>query len=175
MKKLDVELVRSLLNYDQETGIFTWRVTRSGSAHVGDVAGHLTPFGYIHMRIAGYRVYAHRLAWFYVYGEWPKDEIDHIDQDKAHNAISNLREADNSQNHANVSMYANNSSGIKGVRKYWKRFRATIGVKGTIIHLGTFDTPEEARTAYINAAKKHFGEFAKTNQTVGCSNESASR
>ena len=105
---------------------------------------------------------AHRLAWFYVYGEQP-DEIDHEDTITNHNWIDNLRPANTHQNQCNTGAYANNTSGYKGVT--WaesdKRWKAQISVKGRNMHLGNFKTPEAASKAYIAAAMKYHKKFAR--------------
>jgi hypothetical protein len=110
--------------------------------------------------IDGKRYYAHRLAWLYMTGKFPDQQIDHIDQDGTHNIWRNLREATNTQNAAN-SRRRNNASGFKGV--FWqrsRRWRASIMVNSRRIHLGYFNTPEEAYAVYLAAAQKYFGEFA---------------
>src|SRR5690348_14306740 len=112
---IELSELRAMLNYDPETGLFTWRHTGKGrKATVGS-----NSHGYVSIRLTvrgkkkGYL--AHRLAWFYTYGEWPKNLIDHIDMNPANNAISNLREATHSTNKANRRAPANNSTGFKGV------------------------------------------------------------
>jgi hypothetical protein len=86
MTELTAERLRELLNYDPDTGVFTWRVRPVHSHRVGDIAGSVrTTRGYRLIGVAG-RVYkAHRLAWLYMMGEWPKDQIDHINRDPSDN------------------------------------------------------------------------------------------
>lgn len=105
---------------------------------------------------------AHRLAWFYAYGVWPQDQIDHRNGIRSDNRICNLREATNSLNKANERRRTDNTSGFKGVhRRENGRWRARIGVGNRRLALGDFDTPEAAHTAYCQAAAQHFGEFAR--------------
>jgi hypothetical protein len=154
--------LRELLHYDPETGVFTWAVS-AGTACAGAVAGSLNNRGYRAIMI-GRRYYAaHRVIWLWMTGEWPKHEIDHINMDKGDNRWANLREATHSQNNANSSTYANNSSGFKGVHwfKRHRKWQAGIRINGKKTHLGYFDTPHQAYANYCLAARKYFGEYAR--------------
>jgi hypothetical protein len=155
------ELLR-LVHYDPETGIITWKVRRSNRVMAGHVAGKVhKKTGYREIIIDRRYYLAHRLAWFYAHGTWP-ERIDHRDGDKLNNRIENLREATVSQNAANKKMNITNRCGFKGVRATENnRWRATIETNSKSYSLGTFDTPEEAHAAYVNAAKRLFGEFAR--------------
>lgn len=99
---------------------------------------------------------AHRLAWLYVYGEWPNGDIDHIDGDRLNNRIANLRDVSRRVNLENQRRpKACNKSGFLGVKTFRdQRFQARIQVRGVQLHLGTFDTPHEAHAAYV-AAKRN--------------------
>lgn len=160
---INVERLKIILSYDQETGIFIWRVKTSSRACVGYVAGHLTNCGYRSIKIDGRHILAHRLAWLYMTGEWPTDDIDHINLDRTDNRWINLRSATRSQNKANAAAPVCNTSGFKGAswHKSTKKWRATIKVAGKPQHLGSFSSAEEAHTAYCGAAKKSFGNFAR--------------
>jgi hypothetical protein len=157
--KLTAERLRELLNYDPETGVFTWRVSRRATARPGSVAGTITPKGYRNIWIGGnYR--AHRLAWLYVHGKWPDHEIDHIDGNRANNAIANLRDVTRSVNHENLRCArSDNAHGLLGVSpSKGKRWKTSITVNGKWQHLGTFKTPEEAHAAYLEAKRRlHVG------------------
>ncbi len=161
MADLTQSRLKELLDYDPETGLFTRRVAR-GNQRAGDTAGTLIK-GYIAILIDRKPYYAHRLAWFYVYGEWPKDEIDHINRRKADNQIANLREADRSQNMGNQKPSSLSKSGLKGAN--WRsdtgRWRAKIKLHGRNHYLGYFSTPEEAHATYVKKAQEIFGEFAR--------------
>src|SRR6476620_11560831 len=94
------ELLLRLLHYDAERGVFIRKVKTAPCVEVGDIAGGMGDYGYPQLNVNG-RIYkAHRLAWFYTYGEWPK-EIDHIDGDRANCRIANLRRVTRSQNNMN--------------------------------------------------------------------------
>jgi len=154
---IDAATLRNLLHYDPNTGVFTWRV-HSNVNYVGAVAGCSMGSGYRRLGIAGKRYYEHRLAWLYVYGVWPTNQIDHINNIKNDNRIRNLREATVSQNHANKSKYKGKLS--KGVKKYpHNKFSASIQVNGKYKYLGIYDTEEQAHAAYCEAAQKEFGAY----------------
>jgi len=163
-KPLTQRRLKELLRYNRRTGVFIRRVTVSGGPKAGDIAGSLATKGYLVMSIDGHMYRMHRLAWLYVHGRWPKDMIDHINLDKTDNRIANLREADNSKNKANGRLYRNNTLGFKGIRLHKQngRFQAQIRTKGKTISLGYYGTKEEAHEAYCRAARKVFGEFART-------------
>lgn len=90
----------------------------------------------------------------------PHEQVDHINMNGLDNRRENLRLATHSQNNHNRTQYRNNKSGYKGVNKRGHRWYAAIKVNGKQIHLGTFDTPEQAYEAYKQAAIKYHGEFA---------------
>lgn len=84
---------------------------------------------------------AHRLAWLYIYGEWPSDQIDHINHIRTDNRIKNLRDASSYENSKNQSIPKNNTSGVLGVgwNKLGRKWRSNISVNGKRLHLGCFD------------------------------------
>jgi hypothetical protein len=152
---LTAEKVRALLDYDPETGIFTWRVDRARrKIRAGDVAGSINGHGYVHIGIRGAHYKASRLAWLWVTSEWPKEDLDHINRVKDDDRWVNLREATRSQNAANKPRIDRDlPQGVRLSRS--GKFNALI----TGLYLGTFNTAEEAGRAYTNAAQCLFGEF----------------
>lgn len=160
-KVTQLELKDSLL-YDPETGLFTWKIT-SGSAICGEVAGGAGVDGYIRLGIRHKRYLAHRLAWLYMYGVWPKNEIDHVNGDRSDNRICNLREATHIENTQNIGKRPNNKSGYIGVHwhKLTSKWVAAIRTNGKQHHLGLFDTPELAYEAYLQA-KRRIHKFQQT-------------
>jgi hypothetical protein len=163
--------LKSELYYDQETGIFMWKYCSSRRTHLnsrltGKTAGWNTNQGYICVTIHGIKYLAHRLAWFYVNGQWPRDQIDHINGVRNDNRIANLREASNAENRQNAKRNCNNKSGFKGVslKSYrgGSKWVAQFMVCGKQKYLGLFDTPEDAHQAYCNAAFEVRGKFART-------------
>jgi hypothetical protein len=153
------ERLRELLTYYPESGDFVRNVAASYT-RPGTIAGWLTEYGYIRIRIDGENYLAHRLAFFYTHGDWPSDEIDHINGNRADNRISNLRLAATAQNAQNRRRRRDNKSGLKGVRSNGEKWRASIRQNGRRHHLGYFDTAALAHAAYHEAAQKLFGEFA---------------
>jgi hypothetical protein len=153
--------LRRILHYESGTGVFTWRVSPARNVRVGDIAGYHDQRGYRHIGIGDREYLAHRIAFFYMTGEWPP-EIDHINRDPSDNRWSNLRAVTHAQNMANMSLHSNNTSTYTGVswHKQRRKWIAQIRVKGRVISLGRYSLPEEARAAYVAASKKHFGEFA---------------
>ena len=97
----------------------------------------------------------------YMTGEDPGElEIDHDDQNGYNNSFRNLRKATRPQNANNRGVQSNNKIGLKGVFKKYNRYYAQIHKNGKKIHLGTYDTAEEAHKAYCEAADQYFGRFA---------------
>lgn len=161
--------LREILEYDPETGIFIWKNTKARRIRNGEEAGSIRPFHrgtelyYRIINVDYSPIGAHRLAWLYMTGEWPTLEVDHIDRDGTNNRWSNLRLSTSSQNKFNRGMQANNAVGLKGVcwHPQSRKFRATISAHGKQKHLGLFDCPAAAHFAYIIAAEKMHGEFAR--------------
>lgn len=154
LTEITAEQLRELLDYDPESGRFTWRVALPGQK-AGSPAGCLDSYGYVVIRIDGANRKAHRLAWLIAYGEWPDDQIDHINGDRSDNRIANLRSLTNQGNQQNRrTAHRGNSSGLLGVSPKRGKWRAQIKVDGKKRHLGLFDTPEAAHAAYLEAKRK---------------------
>lgn len=161
------ERLRRHVRYDQNTGSFTWIIPTNGRVKSGSVAGSTRKDGYVQFSFDGRKQLAHRLAWLYVYGAWPSDQIDHINGDKADNRIANLREATQGQNMQNRHRPRKDSrSGVLGV--HWsstlRKWRAEIQIDGETKRLGEFESREEAGEAYKNA-KSIFHPFANRHQS----------
>lgn len=155
--------LKDLLRYEPETGRFFW-LTTTRTMKAGTEAGYRNPkTGYWIIRLGGKNYRRARLAWLYTTGRWPADQIDHINGNKIDDRIGNLREANTSQNHGNLSLSRANTTGFKGVswHKRIRRWQASIRVRGRLRFLGSFSTAEEAAAAYEQAARVEFGEFAR--------------
>ena len=136
-----------LLEYDATSGEFTWKVSRKrNQIKAGSPAGCLMTNGYISIGIDGHRHYAHRIAWMMVHGEWPDRSLDHIDGDKTNNAISNLREANHSENAQNNRRPSSNTSGHTGVHwhKQSSKWQAYVTKNRKRVIAGGFDNKEDA-------------------------------
>lgn len=151
-KKIDQQLLMELLSYDRDTGAFTWKSS-------GQNAGCIDQLGYRRITIRGRSYLAHRLAWLYVYGDWPEQMIDHIDGHRSNNAINNLRDVNrniNGQNQKKAQKH--NSLLILGVtrRKNAVRnpYQVMIRVNGKAKYIGVFASAEEAGLAYIQAKRQ---------------------
>ncbi len=157
---LTAEQLKAWLHYDLETGHFTWLASNYEARWpVGRRAGGIVKDGYVGIRLEGQLYRAHRLAWLYVYGDWPSTHLDHRDTIRTHNWIDNLRLASRSQNQCNRHAV----SGLKGVSfdPGTGRWRARIGIGKQQIWLGRHDTEEAAHAAYRAAAIKLHGEFVR--------------
>ena len=156
------EELKKRFDYDKNTGLFKYRVDFRNGSKKGDIAGNKEFCGYWVITINGRKYKAHRLAWLYVYGEFPKDQLDHINCKKDDNRISNLRQATRSQNHMNRHAYSNNALGVKGVYKQGNKFCSHIQKNKKRIHLGTFETIKEAYAVYVQYSKEMHGKFSRT-------------
>ena len=143
---LTQDKLRTLLKYDPATGVFTNRVTRNPRAKVGDLAGALTSEGYIAFQIDGIKMYAHRAVWLYVYGKWPKEEIDHINRRRDDNRLFNLRAVSRLANSHNTGKHVTNTSGHKGVtfHRRSKRWQVQLRANNKTFYVGQFNQLADA-------------------------------
>lgn len=146
--------LKDLLDYNQNTGVFRWRARPRVRA--GKIAGHTRPDGYIAIRVNWELHLAHRLAWLYMTGEFPKEHIDHINGKTGDNRFSNLREATNSLNMQNQKKATKrNTAGLLGVQQNCGgRHQAVLTLNGKRHRFGTFDTPEQAHAAYLAGKRR---------------------
>lgn len=161
--KIPAEIVHQRLNYNATTGLLFWKSSpRTGFA--GKIAGNKRKDGYIQIRINGQCCLAHRLAFVCMTGRWPELGLDHINGDTSDNRWVNLREADSDQNHWNMKIFSNNTSGYRGVTLHRKtgKWVAEIWHKRKKYHLGLFPTKESASQAHELARSRMFGEFNRS-------------
>ena len=159
-----LEELKEFLDYNPDTGIFTWIKKPSHPVKVGQKAGSIDyARGYFRISFKGYLYLTHRLAYYMYHGIDPLEKlIDHIDGDKINNKINNLRLASKSQNSMNRSILgSNNNSGVIGVNwvKRDRKWCARVTVDGFIKHLGLFINKEDAIKARKEGEIKYFGEF----------------
>jgi len=163
MPRLTIEQLKKAFSYDPETGFITRLVTSfTKTVQVGDVVGTPDKNGYLQVSFLLDKFQSHRLAWALHHGEWPPQQIDHINGIKYDNRLENLRLANNSQNMANRK--ASGVSGIKGVKKERSgKWSAIIRSNNKQTYLGNFLTSDEAAHTYNKAAIAAHGEFAVLN------------
>lgn len=160
-------LIMSCIEYTPETGVLKWkynpeRIKLWNTKYAGKIAGSVftSQHGkqYIRIKIAGYNLLGHRIAWFLMTGTWPP-MIDHRDEDGLNNKWNNLRVATQAQN------CANSRNGLRGIDPFPNgRWRAKICIDYKQIHLGMFDTKEEAYAAYRRALCETHGDYAIYNR-----------
>lgn len=150
---LNVTKLKECLDYNKETGFFTWKCNKGGSARIGSIAGSIDSKGYVQIRFDGKLYLAHRLAFAFENGELPKLDIDHIDRNPKNNAFSNLRTCKHSENHQNVDLRSDNTSGITGVSyiKQNRKWLAYINKDGKRFRLGLFESKDSAIKARLEA------------------------
>lgn len=155
--ELPIELLKVLLSYDKDTGLFKWRIRKSSRALAGAIAGTKTLQGYWQIRIDGYSYRAHRLALAHATGEWP-DKVDHINGVRDDNRYVNLRNTTTRGNAQNIrNPRHNNKSGLLGASQFKgrKTWVSRITIDGKDKYLGTFTTKEQANAAYLSAKRTY--------------------
>jgi hypothetical protein len=163
----DADFLKSIITYDPITGIFTWKYRYDvpknwNSKHAFRVAGTISKTtGYTVIQIGkGLHYNAARLAWLYMTGKWPTDQIDHKNLIRDDDRFENLREATNSQNNSNKRAQSNNQCGHRGIYLHnGKVWRARINHNGKQIELGCFVNLEDAIDARKKAEEKYHGKF----------------
>lgn len=146
MLTVDIDYLKSILEYNYETGIVSNTVNRK-CVIAGKEAGYTDKrTGYKTINI-GNKIYPyHRVAWALYYSKWPDKCIDHIDGNPSNNRVDNLRDVSHRENMRNRKVPNNNKSGIQGVslRKDTGNFEAYITSDTGRIHLGHFKNFFEA-------------------------------
>ncbi len=168
MNKLTQEYLRSQILYKPETGEFWWIASRKGRDMTRQ-AGTISNFGYRIIMLNGHRHVASRLAWFYMTGNWPAEECDHINRNRADDRWANLREASRSENARNTQLRSDNTYGHRGIcwdsqKLKWKVQISVKGEKRIVKHFHDFNS---AVNFYQETAERLFGKFeadAKSSQ-----------
>lgn len=153
--------LETIISYDPESGVFTWKIDKGNRAKAGSRAGATANNGYCRIKIDGHLYQAHRLAWIFINNTAPPKEIDHINGDKLDNRAVNLRSATRGGNCQNTRIRKDNLSGARGVS--WNsrtgKWRARCSVEKREHLIGSFNTKDEAARAYEAFARDAFGEF----------------
>ena len=153
------ERVRELFHYEEDTGnlVRIKTVSRSPRSKVGQRAGAKASHGYLATMVDGTHYLNHRLIWLYVHGKFPEEQLDHIDQDRLNNRLSNLRAVTHQENNKNRRRQSNNTSGLCGVHltKNTGKWEAHIKANGKKKHLGHFSDFFEACCARKSAENKY--------------------
>ena len=194
MDKLTQKYVKEALNYDQDTGIFIWRIRPAehfknsrgknvfNTRIAGSMAGSVDSDGYISIGLDGRDYKAHRLVFLYIDGYFPENLVDHIDRDRQNNRRNNLRESSRQCNGQNCNISKSNKSGVTGV--YWNKCKnkwvARIMISRKTIYLGYYENIFDAvcarlseeirnplwRCSVDSPAKKYIDDFKQMNNQV---------
>ena len=157
---LTQEKLRTLLHYDPDTGVLTWRAKPSRGIKVGRQAGTPTSEGYLALQIDKKKMYAHRAIWMYVHGVWPSEEIDHINHVRNDNKLCNLRLANRLENSHNTRKHAKSLSGHKGVAWHSrnKKWQVQMRFCGKSYYVGQFSNLQDAVQARLQAETKLYAD-----------------
>lgn len=164
---ITLERLKQRLTYDPVSGILTWNYCEGihrdfNDSHAGKPAGSLSKDGYVALTVDRRYYFAHRLGWYCVTGQYPDRHVDHIDGDRANNAMRNLRLATPLQNTQNKTFDGLGGASKKRGAAFQKRegrWSSKIRYDGVYKWLGYFDDEDSAAAAYEAAAKELRGEF----------------
>jgi len=148
--------LKELFEYSPHTGLFLRLVAVNYNAKKGYYAGSISG-GYMAIRIDSALYLSHRLAWLYMTGEFPDNEIDHINHNKFDNRWINIRAVSHADNMRNQPIRKNNTSGLFGV--YWtkrdKKWFVQIELPNKCINLGRYSSFFDAACARKSAEIKY--------------------
>ncbi|ESL86576.1 hypothetical protein L420_03771 [Enterobacter hormaechei subsp. hoffmannii UCICRE 9] len=157
------EEIHALLDYNPETGVFTWKVTKSGWVVKGRTVGSKNNNGYLRVGIGRRHYFLSRIAFFLCTGQSP-EEVDHINGDRTDNRACNLRAASRHENCLNKSVRSDSRTGVKGVswRPDVKKWSArSTDSSGKRVFLGYYRTISDAVAVLNDFRREQHGEFAK--------------
>ncbi len=150
------ELVENL-SYDPDSGVFRRKISNTRAVKAGDIAGSQNGKGYLTMMVCG-RVYkAHRLAFLYMTGSFPPEEVDHINGIRDDNRWANLRAVSHVENSKNQKTPKSNTSGHIGV--FWssreQRWVSWVRIFGKTRYVGKFKDKDDAIQARLKANEQY--------------------
>ena len=141
------------LEYDQNTGDFRWLKQASNTTYMGKVAGSKNKSGYVNIIFGKRCLKAHRLAWFFVTGKWPKF-VDHINGVRNDNRWNNLRNVESAkQNQQNRKCHREGVLWGTWFHRSSGSYGARINVNGKIHSLGYYKTRHDAHVVAIAFAR----------------------
>lgn len=157
------ERLRELLTYVPSTGLF-YRNVSLKRWKAGSVSGSINPAGYWEIRVDHERYLGHRLAWFYMTGEWPPVTVDHENNIRSDNRWTNLRLATKAEQMMNTKLPSHNRSGAKGIT--WddknKKWCCEIRSNSKRYWLGRVDDFDQAKSLVEQKRSELHGQFARS-------------
>lgn len=159
MDILTQEYLKSIILYEPLTGMFIWRYKEACPSFKrgGRISNCVEKDGYIQIRISGKSFKAHRLAFLYITGEWPKEQVDHINGIRRDNRWCNIRECTPRENMFNMRACVDGK--IKGIRKKNKSYEVTLRINGIPTYLGSYKNLEDAVKTIRAAREKYHKDF----------------
>lgn len=167
---MTIDILKEEIRYNPEDGTFV-RLKSRGNQNGGSlIKNSLNRDGYMDIRVRGLEISgqskkykAHRLAWMYMTGSFPENEIDHINGIRNDNRWSNLREVTRSENQRNRAIQSNSPSGILGVTWCKRSFKWKVSFLGK--HHGTFEHFWDAVSVRKNLEKEN-GSFEENHSSL---------
>ena len=156
MGNITQEYVKELFDY--QDGELFWKVQKAKRVKIGDKAGSINGQGRKYVEIGGKNYLVHRLIYLMFRGYLPKI-IDHIDRNPLNNRIENLREVTKSQNHQNVGLRRDSTSGVRCVHRNADKWRVQLRIEGKNKCLGRFEDLELAELVAVEARAKYYGDY----------------
>lgn len=157
---LTADTAKSIWRYEPLTGHFYWLLSPKYDVAIGSKAGWFDG-KYYRLSYKGKRYKCSRVAWLITYGEWPAEQIDHINGIKSDDRIENLRKATNAQNACNALAKSSSYLGLRGISKKRYGYQVLLGKNGGTVYVGHFKTIEAATAARDSAARELHGDFAR--------------